>query len=105
MLIDAKSIISYNGLREMDFPKPCCSYEGVQSYVKISFAKYFPEPQISVSNKCLKFDLLGRKARSEQCWSSQDKTVRNNSSVEEVDTDALYDSNNGRIIMLNCGTC
>ena len=71
----------------------------------ISCAKYFPEPQISVSNKCLKFDLLGRKARSEQCWSSQDKTVRNNSSVEEVDTDALYDSNNGRIIMLNCGTC
>ena len=51
----------------------------------------------------IEFYLLGRKAGNEQRWSSHDKTVRQNSSTLDVETDDVYASNNGRIIRLNCG--
>lgn len=47
---------------------------------------------------------LGLRTGKEQCWSSQERAVRWNSSKLLVDTIPLKDSNSGLMIMLNCRT-
>ena len=44
----------------------------------------------------------GLSATREQCWSSQARTVLHISSMLAVDTKLLYESNRGRMMMLNC---